>query len=61
MHPPDALAAALAEIARKAGRVLAGFHPLRPRPVLKSDQSPVTEADRASEALILEEVARAFP
>lgn len=61
MHSPDSLAAALAEIARKAGRVLAGFHPLQLRPVLKGDQSPVTEADRASEALILEEVARAFP
>jgi 3'(2'), 5'-bisphosphate nucleotidase len=58
---PEALAASLAEIARKAGRVLAGFHPLRPQAMAKADQSPVTEADRASEALILAEVAARFP
>lgn len=61
MGSSDALAAALADIARKAGRVLARFHPLRPQAEVKPDQSPVTEADRASEALILEEVAIALP
>lgn len=61
MASPEALAASLAEIARKAGRVLAGFHPLRPQAMAKADQSPVTEADRASEALILAEVAARFP
>jgi 3'(2'), 5'-bisphosphate nucleotidase len=57
----DALAAALAEIARTAGRVLAQFQSSRPQAQMKADQSPVTEADRASEAVILREVAVALP
>lgn len=61
MLSSDALAASLADMARKAGRVLAGYHPLRPQPVIKADQSPVTEADHASEAVILAEAARHFP
>ncbi len=61
MASPDALATPLAEIARKAGRLLAGFHARRPAPSMKPDLSPVTEADRASEALILSEVGRLFP
>ncbi|MCU0819821.1 MAG: 3'(2'),5'-bisphosphate nucleotidase CysQ [Beijerinckiaceae bacterium] len=61
MASSDALAAALAEIARTAGRVLAQFQCSRPPAEMKADQSPVTEADRASEAVILQAVAVALP
>lgn len=61
MPAPDALAAAMADIARKAGRVLAEFQPRQPEARLKADQSPVTEADQAAEALILDEIGRRLP
>jgi sulfate adenylyltransferase subunit 2/3'(2'), 5'-bisphosphate nucleotidase len=59
--PLDEIAFALATFAREAGRLLARMQPQNPEPELKSDHSPVTAADRASEALILRHLAQAFP
>lgn len=57
----DDLAQDLARIAREAGRILAQMQPLNPAPELKSDCSPVTAADRASEALIISRLGQLFP
>lgn len=58
---PDEIALLLARIAREAGRILARMQPQNPAPELKSDSSPVTAADRASETLILRELGLHFP
>lgn len=51
----------LAELARAAGRVVMPFLGQDCVGFTKPDASPVTEADHASEALILGELTRAFP
>ena len=50
-----------AEIAREAGALLKGFYERGVRAEYKGDVDLVTEADRASEALIRERLTAAFP
>ncbi|MGL5446085.1 MAG: 3'(2'),5'-bisphosphate nucleotidase CysQ family protein [Rhabdaerophilum sp.] len=57
----DDIALSLARIARLAGRILARMQSEKPAPEFKSDASPVTAADRASEAFILDHLRREFP
>ena len=57
----NAVAHVLARIAGKAGAVLRTFAGPRCPKQTKPDGSPVTAADVASQALILEELAAAFP
>lgn len=57
----DDIALSLATVAREAGRILARMQAEKPASELKSDSSPVTAADRASEALILSHLSREFP
>ena len=61
-----ATAQILAEIAARAGAVVMRHYqagPLSGKDVarIKTDRSPVTDADEEAERLILEELARAFP
>jgi 3'(2'), 5'-bisphosphate nucleotidase len=63
---PSAIAAAdpgplLADITEAAGRLILPLWKSGLAVESKADQSPVTEADRRAEALILERLARAFP
>jgi 3'(2'), 5'-bisphosphate nucleotidase len=51
----------LAAIARAAGQVVMKHHGAGVEARLKADRSPVTDADQEAEALILAELARAFP
>jgi 3'(2'), 5'-bisphosphate nucleotidase len=51
----------MGELARAAGRLVMPFLGQDCLGVIKPDSSPVTEADHASEALILGELSRAFP
>src|SRR5262245_64334890 len=60
-HEPDPLLDRLSLIASRAGAaILAVRDPAGSRRI-KSDSSPVTEADEAAEALILEELRRFMP
>src|SRR5438094_10539914 len=52
---------AVAEIARKAGDLALKIREGNIGVEVKSDESPVTIADRACEKLIVEELQRAFP
>jgi 3'(2'), 5'-bisphosphate nucleotidase len=61
MAERDRIARQLAAIAREAGKILARMQPERPDPVLKADSSPVTAADHASEAVILQRLGTEFP
>lgn len=56
-----ALALAIAEIAEDAARVILPFWRNDTAVETKSDDSPVTQADRAAEALILERLAALYP
>jgi 3'(2'), 5'-bisphosphate nucleotidase len=56
-----ALALAIAEIAEDAARVILPFWRSDTAVETKSDDSPVTQADRAAEALILERLAALYP
>lgn len=49
------------EAARAAGESALSFYGKAPRVAWKSDDSPVSEADHAAEAVILERIRRAFP
>lgn len=60
-HPLNALAAMLAGIARDAGDLLLKFRADGYSVTRKADGSPVTQADLASEALILAALAAAMP
>ncbi|CAN1531863.1 CysQ 3'-Phosphoadenosine 5'-phosphosulfate (PAPS) 3'-phosphatase [Rhabdaerophilaceae bacterium] len=57
----DDIAFALARIAYDAGRILARMQGDIPPPDFKSDMSPVTAADFASERLIVAALKQAFP
>ena len=50
-----------AEIAREAGALLAGYFERRVTPERKGEYDLVTEADRASEKLVVERLRAAFP
>ena len=58
-----ATAQTLAEIAQKAGQLILGHYQAGAgdKARLKSDKSPVTDADEEAEKLILAELAKAFP
>ena len=56
-----ALALAIAEIAEDAARVILPFWRNDTAVETKADDSPVTQADRAAEALILERLAALYP
>jgi 3'(2'), 5'-bisphosphate nucleotidase len=56
-----ALALALAEIAEDAARLILPYWRSDTAVETKSDDSPVTQADRAAEALILERLAALYP
>ena len=56
-----ALSLALAEIAEDAARVILPFWRNGATVETKADDSPVTQADRAAEALILERLGAAYP
>ncbi|WP_395944364.1 3'(2'),5'-bisphosphate nucleotidase CysQ [Brevundimonas sp.] len=56
-----ALSLALAEIAEDAARVILPYWRSGTAVETKSDDSPVTQADRAAEALILERLAALYP
>ena len=56
-----ALALTLAEIAEDAARVILPFWRSGALVETKADDSPVTQADRAAEALILERLQAAYP
>ena len=56
-----ALALAIAEIAEDAARVILPYWRNDTAVETKSDDSPVTQADRAAEALILERLAALYP
>ncbi|WP_428061633.1 3'(2'),5'-bisphosphate nucleotidase CysQ [Brevundimonas sp.] len=56
-----ALALTLAEIAEEAARVILPYWRAGTAVETKSDDSPVTQADRAAEALILQRLAAAYP
>lgn len=59
---PHAAAAALADVAREAGRLVAGYYRREAvRSWTKPDDSPVTEADEASHALLMRLLGEAFP
>ena len=58
---PDAFVPAISEIAREAGALLMGFFHRRIGFTYKGDVDLVTEADRASEALITERVRAKWP
>lgn len=53
--------AVLEEAALAAGRTILEIYAQGPEVMLKADCSPVTEADRRAEAIILAHLARAFP
>lgn len=55
------LGADLAELAAEAGRLILPLWKTELEVSAKADQSPVTEADRRAEALILEGLAKRFP
>ena len=57
----DGLVEGASEIAREAGALLRGFYERGVRTEYKGDVDLVTEADRASEALIRERLRAAFP
>jgi 3'(2'),5'-bisphosphate nucleotidase len=57
----DEVAQALAAIAREAGKLLAQLHDKSLKTERKSDGSPVSEADRAAEAIVEAGLAKAFP
>ena len=61
MTGDEGVGAQLAEMAEAAARVIAPLWRSGVTVDLKSDDSPVTEADRRGEALILDRLARAFP
>lgn len=52
---------ALTDVALKAGQIIMEIYESNPEAKLKEDRSPVTEADTASEAYILAELARHCP
>lgn len=56
-----ALALAIAEIAEDAARLILPYWRSNTAVETKSDDSPVTQADRAAEALILERLAALYP
>lgn len=56
-----ALALTIAEIAEEAARLILPYWRAGTAVETKSDDSPVTQADRAAEALILERLAAAYP
>nr|WP_316627149.1 3'(2'),5'-bisphosphate nucleotidase CysQ [uncultured Brevundimonas sp.] len=56
-----ALSLAIAEIAEEAARLILPYWRAGTPVETKSDDSPVTQADRAAEALILERLAVAYP
>lgn len=56
-----ALALTLAEVAEEAARLILPYWRAGTAVETKSDDSPVTQADRAAEALILERLAAAYP
>ncbi|WP_312598935.1 3'(2'),5'-bisphosphate nucleotidase CysQ [Brevundimonas sp.] len=56
-----ALALTLAKIAEEAARLILPYWRAGTAVETKSDDSPVTQADRAAEALILERLAAAYP
>lgn len=56
-----ALALAIAEIAEDAARLILPYWRSDTAVETKSDESPVTQADRAAEALILERLAALYP
>lgn len=56
-----ALALTLAEIAEEAARLILPYWRAGTAVETKSDDSPVTQADRAAEALILQRLAAAYP
>ncbi|OGN52458.1 MAG: 3'(2'),5'-bisphosphate nucleotidase [Caulobacterales bacterium RIFOXYA1_FULL_67_7] len=56
-----ALALAIAEIAEEAARLILPYWRSNTAVETKSDDSPVTQADRAAEALILERLAALYP
>ena len=61
-HPPDAdIGKTLAEIVEEAAAVILPFWKSELEVVQKADLSPVTEADRAGERLILERLRERFP
>jgi 3'(2'), 5'-bisphosphate nucleotidase len=55
------IGAALADIVAEAGRLILPLWKTELEVSAKADQSPVTEADRRGEALILERLAQLFP
>lgn len=61
MSQPLAETQTLAEIAREAGRLLLDHYARPHEPREKADRSPVTAADEAAEALILDRLARVWP
>lgn len=61
-HPPDAdIGRVLAEIVEEAAGVILPFWKSELEVVQKADASPVTEADRAGERLILQRLSERFP
>jgi 3'(2'), 5'-bisphosphate nucleotidase len=58
---PDRLGAALADIAEEAGRLILPLWRTGLDVETKADESPVTEADRRAETLILSRLAEVFP
>lgn len=60
MHLPDYTF--LCDIARQAGKEIMGFYPPRPDQIdQKSDQSPVTLADKAADRIILDALQARYP
>jgi histidinol-phosphatase len=57
----SAVLAAMIEAARAAGEVALRYYRSGFEVTLKPDQTPVTQADREAEAVILERLGRAFP
>jgi 3'(2'), 5'-bisphosphate nucleotidase len=60
-HERDSLAHRLAQLALEAGRVVIDLYERGCERRVKSDASPVSEADERAEAIILEGLARQFP
>ncbi len=58
---PDAMVRTLCEIAREAGQAILRYYEGPVEVTDKEDRSPLTEADRASHAVITRRLAEAFP
>jgi 3'(2'), 5'-bisphosphate nucleotidase len=59
--PLEDLAQSIIPIAQRAGAAILDIYRSNPNTRLKADQSPVTDADHASEDLILESLSKLFP